>query len=880
MRPRATLRLQFHRGFTLADALPVVDYAARLGVSHLYASPLTVANPGSMHGYDVVDPTRISPELGGETALVALVERLRARGMGLILDIVPNHMGVGRYNPWWTDVLAHGRRSRYAAFFDIDWSAGKLLLPVLGEPYGEALNEGRLRLVEEDGPLPQVAYYDERFPLSSESQGLLTDPSAFDPATTKGRERLHGLLEHQPYRLAWWQTAADAINWRRFFDVSTLAGLRMEREDVFEAVHGLPFRLYADGLIDGLRVDHVDGLADPRRYCRRLRRRLAMLAPRRPSSLPREPAYLVVEKILASEERLPANWQVDGTTGYDFMNEVAALFHAWAGEAALNAWWSAVARETGVQCAAAFHDEVRAARRQILTENFNAELKRAVGALAALGARSLVTRDLTADSIQRALVELVVHMDVYRTYAGAAGRSVADEAAFRGATERARGAVAPVDRKAFEQLGRWLGGTPLRRTPAGEARRLQRAALTRFQQLTPPVAAKAVEDTAGYRYGRLLSRNEVGADAAEFSLPSARFHEGCRVRLARHPDGMIATATHDHKRGEDVRMRLAVLSEVPERWTEAYQAWRSLNAPHRGPLGGGTTPEPADEYMLYQTLIGAWPPGLRAEDQAALAGYVDRVEAWWRKALREAKQRTHWWAPDSAYEDGCMRFLRGITTGEGGRAFLPALTAFVDAIAVAGAVNGLAQTVLRLTAPGVPDLYQGTEWWDYSLVDPDNRRPVDYAARDAALEREVVGRSLPAWSALIEDWTSGHVKQALVARLLDLRTRSPQLFARGSYLPLRPEGPQASHLVGFWRQYRDERLLVIVPRWPHALLGASAQPRFPAGVWDDCRVCLGDGAGRPLVDALTARPVACPDGVVEVGPLLAGLPVAVCHGER
>jgi (1->4)-alpha-D-glucan 1-alpha-D-glucosylmutase len=864
---RATLRLQFHRGFTLADALPVVDYAARLGISHLYASPLTTAQPGSMHGYDVVDPTRINPELGGEPALVRLVERLRRYGMGLILDMVPNHMGVGQHNPWWVDVLRRGPASAYASFFDIDWAAGsgKLLLPMLGEPYGEALQAGHLRVltagVDDSMQAPFcVGYYDHRLPLRPESLAALGDPGQYDPQSEAGRARLHALLDDQHYRLACWRTAGDDINWRRFFDVNTLAGLQTQRAEVFEAVHGLAFRLYAQGLIDGLRIDHVDGLADPRGYCRRLRRRLNQLAGQRPAPLQQQPAVIVVEKILAPEEALPADWPVDGTTGYEFMDQVGAWLHDPGGETALTQMWASFSGRT-----ASFEAEVHAARRQMVTENFGAELRRAALALHDIARREPATRDLTHASIERALAELVACFGVYRTYATPLDRRGADPAVFRAARERAEQHVRPADRPVLQHLDHWLGGVSLRDCPPGPARRRWRLARRRFEQLTSPVAAKAVEDTAGYRYGRLLSRNEVGADAGRFALATPAFHAQAQARRAAHPDALLVTATHDHKRGEDVRARLAVISEIPDRWEEAVRRWRGLNAGLRMEQGGVAVPDPADEYMLYQTLAGAWPLTLDAADRDAVRAFGERVWAWWHKALREGKRRSQWWVPDVDYEEGCRVFLVGALSNP---EFPPDLARLVQRLAVAGAVNGLAQAALRLTMPGVPDLYQGTEWWDFSLVDPDNRRPVDFAARAAALEHQ------GDWEELVRQWRDGRIKQALIAKLLQLRQQHPDLFARGSYLPLTIDGPMSHHGLAFWREAGSQGLLVVVPHWPSGLLGRLQEPRLVESAWKGSSVLLPESGGS-LADLWTGRKLDAAVGRLPLAPLFSTMPVGI-----
>ncbi|MBV8096740.1 MAG: malto-oligosyltrehalose synthase, partial [Acetobacteraceae bacterium] len=635
---RATARLQFHKDFTLDDGAALIPYLDRLGISHIYASPLLKARPGSTHGYDIVDHNAINPELGGEPALERLVERLRAHRMGLILDIVPNHMGVGGSdNAWWLDVLEWGRASRYAEYFDIDWEPadtslrGRLLAPFLGDAYGKVLEAGELKLTfdEKDGRL-FAGYYDHRFPINPRDYpsilrvagGKLDDVAqrfrslntgaggreairrraeearhallqavaerpgaiesalaAYDPASATGQDNLHRLLERQSYRLAWWRAAADEINWRRFFDINSLAGIRVEEPQVFDDTHATILRLYGEGMIDGVRIDHVDGLADPRGYCRKLRRKLESAAELRPKDLPDDPAIIWVEKILAPHEHLPTEWLTDGTTGYDFMNEVSALLHDPAGEEPLTRIWTTM---TGRP--AAFEEEERAARRQILRETLSSELFSTATALHRIARRDLKTRDYTLTSVRRALEEVLVHFPVYRIYAGLGGISEADSRVLTRAIAGARRVVRAADQHLLDLLSEWLSGQGSRDIPAGPRRQEWLRAMVKFQQLSAPTAAKSVEDTAFYRYGRLLSRNEVGAQPSQFAISPAAFHAGNRERLKNFPRSLLATATHDHKRGEDTRARLAVLSEIPDQWEAALARWMRLNAPLRRDL--------------------------------------------------------------------------------------------------------------------------------------------------------------------------------------------------------------------------------------------------------------------------------------------------------
>jgi len=853
MRPRATLRLQFHRGFTLDDAAGLVDYVAGLGISHVYASPLTRARAGSTHGYDVVDYGTVNPELGGEAALRRLAGALRARGLGLILDIVPNHMGVGgAENAWWLDLLERGQASPYAAFFDVDWQPptaslqGRLLAPFLGAPYGEVLANGDIRLQADTAGKVYAVYGEHQFPIRAEDQAEAAVLAGGDANPA----RLHELLERQHYRLAWWRTASDEINWRRFFDIAGLGGMRVERAEVFDAIHALPLRLYADGVIDGLRIDHVDGLADPTGYCRQLRARLDAIRPG---------GYLVVEKILGSGEALPGAWPIDGTSGYDFMAEAGALLHDREGEGVLTALWSAA---TGQDTD--FAREARAAKRQILDESLHAELDRAARAFHAAARAEARQPDLTLPALRRALAEVVVHFPVYRSYLTAAGPDDRDRPVMERSFAAARRTLSPADRPALAYILARLTERP----DAG--------LIARFEQLTAPVTAKSVEDTAFYRYGRAIARNEVGSDPEDFAMGVQAFHEACRRRQESFPGSMLATATHDHKRGEDVRARLAVLSELAPEWRDAVGRWREMAAPLRTLLDDGPAPETADELMLYQTIVGAWPPDLAADDAAGLEAFADRVAAWQQKAVREAKRRSSWTVPDEAYEQGAREFTLNLIQGREGHRIRTEMLSFIDRIAPAGTINSLATTLLRLTVPGVPDLYQGCDFWDFSLADPDNRRPVDFASRTRALDQAASPR------ALLADWRDGRVKQAVIMRALALRKARPDLFAVGSYRPLAVQGALAGQALAFLREHEGEVAVTVVTRLAGRLPSApGGLPLVQPEAWGDTTVGLPDDIGREaFVDVLCGSAALAADGGLRLREILAGLPVALLHGGR
>ncbi|OWK29388.1 malto-oligosyltrehalose synthase [Sphingomonas dokdonensis] len=759
MTPRATYRLQFHAGFTFADAEAIVPYLDRLGISHIYASPITTAAPGSTHGYDVVDPTRINPELGGEPAFRHLVEMLRARDMGIVIDIVPNHMGVaGDSNAWWNDVLRHGRNSRYADVFDIDWSR-PILLPVLGTSLTEALDYGVLTIERHEDRWWLVAYGDQRFPLRD------TDQDAPD------REPLAALLDRQHYRLALWRTANDELNWRRFFAINELAGVRIEEPEVFDRTHALYFRLHDEGLIDGVRVDHVDGLTDPLGYCRRLRERLG------------GDAWIVIEKILGPDEPLTDEWAVDGTSGYDFMEEVAALLHDPAGAEPLSDLWQEISGRP-----AELAPEELLARQQLLAWQFTGQLEGCVDAFAAI-APDGITRAM----LRRAVERLLWVFPVYRTYGPDAPPS---DAPIR-AQVRARVAprLPPGEAHVADLILNWLAGDG----PGEEETRAE--AVRRFQQLSAPIAAKSLEDTAFYRYGRLLSRNDVGFDAARMSLTPADFHQRMQDRATHWPRAMLTTATHDHKRGEDTRARLTVLSAMPARWRTIVAEWEAI----ADPLSDGV--DRGDRYMLFQSLLGAWP-------DAADDSFAERIAAWQTKALREAKLRSSWEAPDEAYEARCNALAAALIADEGFRA---SMTAFLAEIAPAAEHNSLVQVALRCTMPGVPDLYQGNEFADLSLVDPDNRRPIDYQARRAAL-------------------AAPPPKLRLLTTLLDLRRRHPALFTAGSYEPAHVSGD--ARLLAFERRH-DGKTFRCAVRLEEAT-PADTSIRFASGTTRDASALFAD----------------------------------------
>ncbi len=954
--PRATVRLQLHQGFGFDAVRDLVPYLARLGVSHVYASPFLMARPGSGHGYDIIDHNHFNPEIGDEARFDAMVETLHAHGMGLLMDFVPNHMGIGAAdNGWWLDVLEWGPVSPFAGFFDIDWEPaeptlrGKVLLPLLGDHYGAVLERGELplRFDAEEGSF-SVWYYEHRFPIAVRHYPVILDEAvradpglrevlgrlmedfkaigrggnsareqavkrreaadlkhrladlyredervahgidaalaAFNgtPGEPASYDALHRLLERQAYRLAFWRVASHEINYRRFFDINDLAALRMEDSELFELAHQLIFRLIAQGKVQGLRLDHVDGLRDPARYFERLQDRAAYAlleapnkgeetGPDQPRARLDQPLWILVEKILARHEHVRPEWTVSGTTGYDFLNLVGGLFVDPSSEAAFTDFY---ARFAGVE--ESFDDILVNSKRRIIGDVLAGEMNVIANQFNRLAKQSRVSRDYALPALRRALTNVAAYFPVYRTYVTANGCADADRRDIDWAVGRARKNAETQDVSIYQFIHDVLTTDIL-----GEKRRGWRRGdvvqlAMKWQQFTGPVTAKAMEDTAFYRYARLAGLNEVGGEPDRFGVSVASFHQENRRRLKEHPFSLVTTATHDHKRGEDVRARMAVLSERPRDWMRRVRRWARLNAGKRKQVDDRRAPSANDEYLFYQTLVGAWPLDLSVEDAEGLSAFADRMVNYMLKAAREAKVDTAWTAVNGDYETALETFVRAALNPRRARAFLNDLTAFVDSVAPTAAVNGLSQVALRLTSPGVPDLYQGTEFWDFTLVDPDNRRPVDFAARAEALEA-IDGAPADAATAgtLLESWRDGRVKQYLIHRVLDFRRRHPDLFARGSYEPLTVTGRHADRVVAFARRGDDGALLVTVaPRLVSPLMRAGAGVPLPEG-WGDTAVMWPDGAGARH-DLLTgARVTPDEQGRVPLSDLLATLPVAV-----
>lgn len=871
----ATYRLQLRGGMTFAKARTLATYWQRLGVSHLYLSPILKARTGSPHGYDVTDPARVDPALGDERGLAALADALGHAGLGILLDIVPNHMAADPENPYFDDLLRQGRRSRCAAWFDVDWGEGAIVLPFLGEALPRALARGALHLVVEGGEV-RVRYFERSFPLDParlppgwrEEKPKRADLERFCRGA-EGRRRLARLLARQSYRLHDWRSGSRVLNYRRFFDIDELIALRVEDPQVFEATHAKTLELLARGLVDGLRVDHVDGLADPRAYLVRLRD--AARACGRPQ------APILVEKILATGERLRDDWPVDGTTGYEFLNQLEAVFLDPTGVAGIEANWRRVTRRR-----ASFEETARAGKRLALAHGLVADVRRLARALMVEPAR----RGPPERELRRALVETIAALRIYRTYADERGRLPAHErrwlAGALGEARRARTSRAALRRLVPVLLGG--AGAP------GRGRRVP--LLRRFEQLSGPAAAKGVEDTALYVHVPLVSRNEVGGEPdTDLERAVEAFHAAASERQQRWPRALLAATTHDTKRSADVRSRLDVLSELPEAWADAVRRWRSRNLEHRRRVGGRRFPDANTELLLYQTLVGIWPlaPAARPGPPPAqeLARIEERTQLYMRKAAREAKVHTRWLGPNAGFEAALERFIRAILRPQprgGGWSFVHDLDGFAREVARPGLWNSLARLLVQLTAPGVPDLYQGDELWNLALVDPDNRRPVDFTRRRRLLgeiERHFASGAQGRRRFIEEIVTSpedGRVKLHVTQRTLRTRRRHPQLFAAGEYVPLRGRGPKASHLLAFARRHGGALGLVVVPRLSRTLVGNAVDAPCGERLWGRTELALPrQTPAGVLRSPLTGERIALERGTrgLPLSRLLASFPVGL-----
>lgn len=977
--PAATYRLQFNHTFRFEDARRLVPYLWNLGISHCYASPILKARAGSPHGYDIIDHDQLNPEIGSEEEFRRLVADLKARGMGLVLDTVPNHMGVGHGdNPWWQDVLQNGRASAYADFFDIDWEPqkpelrNKVLIPILGNPYGEDLESGNIQVAFENGRFI-VRYSDNILPVDpqtiplifsgsgterpgsngnsipalKELRGLLdtlvslplnstTTPeevrrrqseigplverleqlardsrearSQVDaavkalngvPGDPRSFDALHNLLEKQAYRLAFWRVSGEEINYRRFFDINDLVGLRMENPRVFAATHRMMRKFLAEGLVSGLRIDHPDGLLDPLQYFVRMQRLYAAsqclgtepLLPvatdgieldvhaafaRQRSHPEPAPLYVVVEKILEAGEHQPSDWPVDGTVGYDFANLVNGIFIETRNKAFFTKLYHRVINDS-----VRVHKLIYENKKLIMRRALASEVNVLAHMLDEISNQDRRARDYTRIVLREAIRETIACFPVYRTYIDERGRvSESDRSYIRGAIDLAKrwnGTLAPA---VFNFLQRILLLEGNEGGPTIYGYRQGLFFTLKFQQLTGPVMAKGLEDTACYVYNRFISVNEVGGTPASFGIPVSEFHRGNQERAERWPNSMLATSTHDTKRSEDVRARLDVISEMPRVWTAHVMKWRRVNRLRKEKLADGrTVPDNNEEYLLYQTIVGAWP--LRMEGEEERAEFVHRIQQYMQKAAHEAKVNLSWLNSNPDYVAGMKSFIERILSPKyRGKTnlFWDTLQKLLPELVYFGCINSLSQTVLKLTAPGVPDIYQGQEMWNFSLVDPDNRRPIDFGERLRAmgeLHRQTYTPDvLPLCKRLLGDYRDGQIKLWVTMRGLNFRRERRDLFRMGSYIPLEVCHGREEHVVAFARQYQEEMSITAVPRLSLTLMKGHRQP--PVGtVWENSELTLPpDAEGKRLRNIFTGEVLLAGKSLL-CRELFASFPVAV-----
>jgi (1->4)-alpha-D-glucan 1-alpha-D-glucosylmutase len=916
--PLSTYRLQFHGGFTFRDAHAVVDYLHDLGISDCYASSYLKAVPGSPHGYDVADPTRLNPEVGTDAEYWAWIDALKSHGMGHVMDLVPNHMGIAKSaNPWWLDVLENGASSRFARFFDIEWHpvkaelANKVLIPILGDQYGAVLERRELQLAYQDGGFV-VRYYDETLPIApdtyamilevelegwleghdgpdaDELQSILTASRNLPARSERGAEqiavrarekeivkrrlaqladtsaasasliadsvqRLNGvagqprsfdlldrLLNLQSYRLAHWRVASEEINYRRFFDVNQLAALRMEDSAVFDAVHQFAFDLVQRGAVTGLRIDHVDGLFAPADYLRRLQARCGANGQDGD-----DPIFVVVEKILDPGEQLSSDWPVHGTTGYEFAATVNNLFVDGRNERALDDIYRRVVRDRRVS----FTDLAYRSKKQVLHETMSGDINSLGHQLNRFSERNRHFRDFTLYSLISTLKEVIACFPVYRTYVTADDPiSAHDRRYITEAVQSAKWRAPAVSGLVFDFIERLL----LKETPATTPDQCEERArfIGKFQQITGPVAAKGIEDTAFYVHNRLVSLNEVGSDPTQFGLEPAAVHAWMTERRRRWGSALSATGTHDTKRGEDVRARLNVVSEIPGAWKTAVTRWRAVNRRFKTEVKGALVPGANEEYLVYQTLLGAWP--FETEPDAHTA-FRDRVVAYMTKALRESKVHTSWLSPNEEYERAIEQFIRAILDRRRPNPFLQAFEPLQARIAQFGIYNSLAQLLIKATAPGVPDFYQGTEFWDLSLVDPDNRRPVNYDKRRDALA--ALKTCTP--EDLLTERADGRIKMFVTSRALAARAEMREVYERGDYVPLSAAGPRSDCVFAFARTGDLGIAITCVPRLIATLTPDGSTAPLGSAVWADTRIELpGPAYDRSFRNVFTGAIVA------------------------
>jgi (1->4)-alpha-D-glucan 1-alpha-D-glucosylmutase len=943
----ATYRLQFNKYFTFQDATKLLDYLSDLGITHMYASPILRSRPGSTHGYDVIDPTRLNPELGTEADFFSLQSELRNRGMGLVLDIVPNHMSASNENSWWMDVLEYGTESAYASYFDIDWHPpsrtleSKILLPVLGRPFAQVLEAGEFKLEFIGGRL-FVQYFESLFPLAPrtyarvlgknidklrETMGEETTAyqeysgivSAFSglpsPATVKPgeagekrlrfeslrerlrqvvndtphvenflRERLREfvgqpsdpasfspmerLLTEQFYVLSYWQNVNEEINYRRFFTITDLVGMRVEDPVVFDATHGLITRLAAQAPVDGLRIDHIDGLRDPLAYLNRLREQLGS----DPSRDQSRESSIFVEKILARSEHLPPDWPASGTTGYEFANALNSVFVDPKGTKCIEEVYD---RFVGKQLP--YADLLYQKKKLVMSTLLGVEMRSLAHQLTLLANKDRYARDLSRSDLTQALFETTAHLPVYRTYTRNLEVARDDTKVIEQAIQEARARKFYLQPAHFDFIQDVLlvANRPHLLPDQREARL---NFVMRWQQFTGPIMAKAFEDTFLYVYNPLISLNEVGGDPRPAAALGDTFSRFIADRRKHWPNSMNATTTHDTKRAEDVRARINVLSEVPGQWKERLERWSKLNAKNKRQVDGQQVPDRNEEIFLYQTLLGVWPA--HGHEDASL---VDRLQAYAVKATREAMVHTRWTLPNAAHENVLQRFVASILKPVKNNAFLRDFLEFQQSIARSGMVNGLSQSLIKIISPGIPDFYQGSELWDLRLVDPDNRQPVDFAKRSSmlmALKQQPKPDASFA-SELAEHWEDGRIKLYAIWKALTFRRERPELFSTGDFLELTAAGPNADHILAFLRHHRREWALLVAPRWL-ARASEARMGRYPDVLWQESRIPLPGSAPRVWENIFTGEKISLADAEqksLAVGKVLLHFPVALLKAD-
>jgi (1->4)-alpha-D-glucan 1-alpha-D-glucosylmutase len=927
--PVSTYRVQFHAGFRFKAASAIVPYLAELGITHVYASPYLAAVAGSMHGYDVIDPTRLNPELGSEQDYEEFLATLKRFGMSHILDMVPNHMGVETNdNHWWNSVLELGKVSPFGKFFDIRWEDScdpamqdRVLIPTLGEPYGRALENGQLRLgFERTAGRFYVEYFKRRFPIdpATAEQILRNEPHISDEnielalasfngtaGDARSFDRLDALLRAQHYRLAWWRLASQEINYRRFFDINGLAALAMEREEVFAAVHRFVLELAAAGKIAGLRIDHPDGLYDPAQYFQRLQKHYLLaianrIARERLGNLAVDweefgavmnrtiddetlgkasttGLYVVAEKILAMNEELPAAWACGGTSGYDFLIMVNALFVDRSHEKRFTQIYQTITGSSDTFAELAYQK-----KKLVLEQSFGADLASLAGGARKLAAKTLRGRDFTFQMLRDALRELIASFPVYRTYINSNTVSAADQSHLEAATKAASGRNSTMSPDLFAficDLLLQIGDDAFDEHDRKDQLRFAGS----FQQLTSPATAKGVEDTAFYVYQRLISLNEVGGEASRFGIDTDELHRYLSMRRERWPFALSVLSTHDTKRSEDVRARINVLSEMPDEWEAHVSRWMAINAKHRRAAGNGSAPAADEEYLLYQTLIGIWP----IEDSGGGAQELTlRMQQFMLKAMREAKLRTSWTEPDERWESAVRSFVADVLDPNCSSEFIQSISSFAGRVGQAGVLNSLAQTLLRIAAPGVPDTYQGTELWDFSLVDPDNRRPVDYPLRDRICEKVKAIEMLPAASRatvvrnLLEHAEDGAIKLWTIRRALHCRRSNPELFTSGEYVSVDVTGLHATRVFAFARLTENRIALCVVPRLTSQFTWNTQVFPVGASFWGDTQLRLPEEfKNRSIENMLTGERVDCGGSAQGVNLMLSkaftSLPIAL-----